>query len=183
MASQPPTYPDFVELAARIGELRDWYTAFLNQQRARETGAIDGGPNGDGLYPITDPTGVTTLQPCPLRMAADAMSFNVGTLTGAGPHNISNQYNGREIGIGNGTNTTSIQCTLQRAAPVGTHLTIRQTGSGRVRFVTQSGAPALKNRQNHDRTAGLYAIVRLIVRANANGSSADWYLDGDTAAL
>lgn len=28
------------------------------------TGAVDGGPNGDGLYPMTNVAGVTTLFPC-----------------------------------------------------------------------------------------------------------------------
>lgn len=40
--------------------------------RAWAGGTVDGGPNGDGLYPLRDGNGTLHLVPCPARIAADA---------------------------------------------------------------------------------------------------------------
>jgi hypothetical protein len=77
------------------------------------------------------------------------------------------------------TSASAVTVTLPNSLPVGFSVTVIQAGAGQVTFSPASGA-TLRHRQSHTKTAGQYAMVTLVVRANAGGSSADYVLAGDT---
>jgi hypothetical protein len=56
-----------------------------------------------------------------------------------------------------------------------------QRDPGQVTMAAASGA-ILRNASNHTKTRTAWSIVSLKVLANSNGTSAVWYLSGDTAA-
>lgn len=78
-------------------------------------------------------------------------------------------------------NTSPITCELSATAPSGTEVRVLQRDSGRVTFTPAAGA-TLRNRQSHTKTAGQWGLVTLEVVGNGTGTSAIWYLSGDTAA-
>lgn len=164
-----------------IGQEIDRKAAERAEMRAWLTGDAFGGPNGDGFYPLTDPNGTVTLIPSIDRIRFDAMTMPITLRTSSSNFTLTAaMINGKELGVDSGA---LVLATLDATAPVGTHGIIRQlNAAGRIRFGVQSGKPALRNRQSHDRTAGRDAAVRLVVRTNTAGNNAQWWLDGDTAA-
>lgn len=60
--------PSRAELANKMSALLDKWQAREVEFRAWMTGTIDGGPNGDGFYPLTDATGFAQLAACPAKL-------------------------------------------------------------------------------------------------------------------
>lgn len=65
--SLPPTN---AEIAYQMSGLMDRWTLYTTQLRDWLGGTADGGPNGDGAYPLQDVTGQTFLVPCPAAWSA-----------------------------------------------------------------------------------------------------------------
>jgi hypothetical protein len=78
-------------------------------------------------------------------------------------------------------NTNAITLTLPNNAPIGFSCDVMQRDPGQVTMAAASGA-ILRNASNHTKTRTAWSIVSLKVLANSNGTSAVWYLSGDTAA-
>jgi hypothetical protein len=168
------------DLAAQVSAFVDQQRLFIDQWRAQVIGAADAGPNGDGLFPITDPyTGFEHPVPSPARMAIDAKALSIGTLFGAGPHAIGANYAGRLIGFSHNTTITAV---LQRNSPVGTVVGGFQMNTGKIRYVPQSGA-VIRNRQQFNATAGQWAEGWGKVISNSSGNNAEWLLSGDLQFL
>ena len=76
--------PDFTiaGLGARISTTIDNWNAFLDQNRNWLAGTADGGPDGDGLYPLTNGVGLTVMVPCPAALA-DSVSGPVAAVEAA----------------------------------------------------------------------------------------------------
>jgi len=145
------------------------------------TGTPGGGPNGNGQYPLTQrTTGTTTMAKCPARVAWEANQVLTSPdLSGVGPHSIdSSRYNTKFIVSA----TSAPTVILPRAAPNGTMLMIRSVGAP-VKLVAQSGGATLRNWQNHNGSAGSYALITALVEGNADGQSAVWTLDGTTGVV
>lgn len=51
---------------------------FVDQANAWVAGTADGGPNNDGMYPLTNRSGATQLLPCPARLAAKIEASALG---------------------------------------------------------------------------------------------------------
>lgn len=62
------------ELAEQIEAFVDAVTVRDDLFYKWQTGAADGGPDGDGNYPLTDLTGFTRMVPCPAKIAAIAQA-------------------------------------------------------------------------------------------------------------
>jgi len=60
--------PSRAELTNQMSELIDKWNARETQLREWMTGTINGGPNGDGHYPLSDSTGYTQLAACPAKL-------------------------------------------------------------------------------------------------------------------
>jgi hypothetical protein len=74
------------------------------------------------------------------------------------------------------SSSSGITASIPAGLPVGFTTTIVQNGSGSV-FVSASSGVVIRNRQNHTRTAGLYATVAII------GTGSDSYIfAGDTTS-
>ncbi|MGY6517471.1 MAG: hypothetical protein ACXIUZ_02035 [Lysobacteraceae bacterium] len=56
------------QLTAQVSQLLDKWRERERQLRAWVAGDANGGPNGDGRYPLTDPVGNTELVKCPARL-------------------------------------------------------------------------------------------------------------------
>lgn len=78
-------------------------------------------------------------------------------------------------------NASAITVTLPNNLPVGFCCTYVQTGAGMVSFSAASGA-TLYHRQSHTKIAGQRGMATLYVDTNSGGSSAVYYLGGDTSA-
>ncbi|QDC38697.1 hypothetical protein [Sphingobium fuliginis] len=60
--------PSRAELTNKMSELLDAWNSREAQFREWMTGTINGGPNGDGYYPLSDSTGFTQLAACPAKL-------------------------------------------------------------------------------------------------------------------
>ncbi|MCH2547057.1 MAG: DUF2793 domain-containing protein [Alphaproteobacteria bacterium] len=78
-------------------------------------------------------------------------------------------------------NASAITMTLPNDLPAGFECTVLQVAAGAVTFSAASGA-ILRHRQSHTKTAGQYALCKLFVLSNSDGSSAEYILSGDSAA-
>lgn len=78
------TTPSRAELANRMSSLLDKWQAREAEFRAWMTGVIDGGPNGDGFYPLTDASGYTQLAACPAKLR-DITQVPIQHLTPSSP--------------------------------------------------------------------------------------------------
>lgn len=58
----------WAEAAAQMISVVGRLTALQGEQAAWSAGVIDGGPNGDGNYPFTQPDGIVHLVPCPAKL-------------------------------------------------------------------------------------------------------------------
>lgn len=145
------------------------------------TGTTNGGPNGNGTYPLTQrTTGLVQMVKCPARVAWEANQVvRSPDLTGVGPFLIGDSYyNTKFIIVANSTATV----TLPRSAPDGTLLIMRGAGAP-IKCVPQSGGATLRNWQNHNGSAGSYALITALVEGNAGGQAAVWTLDGTTGVI
>jgi hypothetical protein len=114
----------------------------------------------------------------------DAMQARivVQVLTGAGPFLLTEAGHGRKrLHISQGGNVP-VEVRLPADASIGTVILPRQLGTAPLRFTAAAGAQ-VRNRLNHNGTAGLYADVAVACERNEGGSSAVWYLSGDTAVI
>lgn len=69
-------------LGARISTTIDNWNAYLDQNRDWLAGTADGGPEGDGRYPLTNGVGLTLLVACPAALA-DSVSGPAATVEAA----------------------------------------------------------------------------------------------------
>jgi len=145
------------------------------------TGTTNGGPNGNGTYPLTQrTTGTTTMVKCPARVSWEANQVLVSPdLNGVGPHLIADSYYNTKFII-NATSTATV--TLPRTAPTGTLLIMRGAGAP-IKLQPQSGGATLRNWQNHNGSAGSFALITAIVEGNVGGTAATWTLDGTTGVI
>lgn len=166
---------------AELANLIQEYWIDLDQDRKywRDfiAGTPNGGPNGNGTYPIPDFTGAITYIKCPARVAFESVRVPSGApLNGTGPHTITSaQYNTKVLVYSSGVATVI----LPRDAPIDTTVFIRCKGSA-VKVIGQSGGATIVNWQQHNASAGSNALITLNVEANSNGTSAEWVLDGTT---
>jgi hypothetical protein len=79
MASTPPTDPALpAKLLAGVSQLVGRRTLTQNEYQNWWSGPPTGGPNGDGLYPSTDPAGNVTFNKSPKRIVADLGVAHLG---------------------------------------------------------------------------------------------------------
>lgn len=67
MATEAPTQ---AQLASQMSDLMTRWRTYTDQLQAWLGGTVTGGPNADGMYPMTDHLGNTFLIPCPALEAA-----------------------------------------------------------------------------------------------------------------
>lgn len=79
------------------------------------------------------------------------------------------------------TSNSAVTVTMPNSLSAGWNALWSQEGTGQVTFSTGSGATR-RNRLGHTKSAGQYAEGSLSVRTNSGGSSAVYFLSGDTAA-
>lgn len=78
------------------------------------------------------------------------------------------------------TSSSAVVVTLPNSLPAGFNLVWRQVGAGQLTFTAASGATR-RNRNGHTKSSGQYAEGALAVDSNSGGTSAVFYLSGDTA--
>ncbi|HCB75405.1 MAG TPA: hypothetical protein DEP91_04410 [Sphingomonas bacterium] len=141
------------------------------------TGTADGGPNGDGFYPITLQDGVTQiLRPCPARQILE-LQLDIIVVT-ATPFTLTAAHNGKTLLMSSAANMT---LRLPNNLPVGFRVGVIEDLTGRVTFTGLAGA-TVSHRQGYTKTAGVDAVAAALVKRNANGTSAQWVLSGDLVA-
>lgn len=67
-----------VQVLQQTSQLFSKWQGREDEQRAWWTGPVDGGPNGNGDYPVTDVTGVTTLRAGWLKLTSQIMKGDKG---------------------------------------------------------------------------------------------------------
>ena len=78
------------------------------------------------------------------------------------------------------SNASAITVSCPNSLSAGFTVLCTQGGAGQVTFTSVAGA-FLRQRQSAYKTAGQYAVVSLIVMTNSTGTSAQWFMGGDTA--
>ena len=72
--------PTRAELTNKMSDLLDTWNTRETQFREWMTGTINGGPNSDGYYPLSDATGFTQLAACPAKLR-DIPQVNIQHIT------------------------------------------------------------------------------------------------------
>ncbi len=142
---------------------------------AGATGAA--GPAGaTGGAGATGPTGATG--PIgPTGAAGPAASPSIVVVSKSGAYTFVSADNGSKL---NSSGNAAANWTLPNTLPVGWNVLVGQVGTGVITFVPASGA-TLQSFGGHNKTAGQFAQVSLVVDANSNGTSAVYSLAGQAA--
>lgn len=164
------------ELNDKIGLLLDKWLAREEQQRTWLNGTVNGGPNGNGYYPLSDSSGFTQLQPCPAKVALIAATPAVIDLTGPGPFTLTIAQAGNRVRIGNGATSATIVVNVP-VAPVGTVWFIRQRAAAPLQIVPPAGVN-LRHKLGYNGTAGMYASAAICYEATDQV-----FLDGDVGLV
>jgi hypothetical protein len=115
--------------------------------------------------------------------AAAVRRLLVMTIIGPGPIVLSDAtHGGKRLRVANGPAAATIELQLPADAPIGAVILPRQVGPALLRFTPALGA-TLGHRLGHNGTAGEGAAASLTCEANADGASAEWWLDGDTGLV
>lgn len=175
------TTPSHASVVNRMSDLLTAWQGREDEFRDWQAGTSTGGPNGDGYYPMSDSTGYIVLKPCIERIAVDANGYTIATpRVGAGPFTLGVDDVGKLCPIGNGSVTSNIAVRLPNL-PLGSQIGLRQTGSGRLVPTAFGGSILGLHRQNHIRTAGIYAVAAVIC-TDVTGGNSTWSMVGDTSA-
>lgn len=157
-------------VTARLADLRDELIDY-------HTGTADGGPNGDGYYPITLQDGVTQiLAACPARQALE-LQIDIIEVT-ATPFTVTAAHNGKTLLM---SSTANMTLRLPNNLPDGFRVGVIQDLTGKVTLTALSGA-TVAHRQGYTKTAGPDAVAAAMVKRNASGVAAAWVLTGDLIA-
>lgn len=176
------------EVTAELLKFLDRQDRFTAMMAAWTGGTVDGGPNGDGKYPLpTSPTG-TLLVSCPARQAYDASISRVeriALVTGQSTTIVLGpQHNGKILSILGVTSTQSVTVQLPGGEPAGWACTLIQEGTGGPRVTVTMGTNAagesgfLKSRGNVYRLADEGAVASVLCTRRASNRSYMW-LAGD----
>lgn len=144
--------------------------------------------NGESIKAVQDPTTSelyfenNNLQKmCQIRQ--DGFSYKKKTVITAGPSFTLDETN--QNGSVSLTGDSPITLNLPSNLPLGYTCKVLQRDNGQITFVADVGVGTgvLRNRLNHTKTAGKYAVVEVSVFAQTpEQNGAVWYLHGDTAA-
>ncbi|MFN3517945.1 MAG: hypothetical protein ACK4YT_00710 [Sphingomonas sp.] len=158
------------DVAAQLVDFLARQDAFTAMLAAWSNGAIDGGPNGDGRYPLPNGLGTTTLVPSPARSAFDAslLRFERIQLPSGNTIVLGPEHSGKALLLAGTTGTSNINVTLPGNVPIGWACTLIQQGSGGPRVTVGignngSGEPGfLRSRGSVFRLADQYAVASAI---------------------
>lgn len=151
--------PTYASTVAQMSSLITTWQTFIDQWRQFSNGAADGGPNGDGYYPLTDPHGVTVSLPCPQRMRVEANSYKVVNLTGSNNLSLTAAHAGSFVNVFNVSST--INLTIPAGLPVGWNCIVCQYGNGPILFKAATGVTIYQD-QSLTRTRGNRSLVTLV---------------------
>lgn len=114
-----------------------------------------------------------------LAMTGDLSGFKgvITQKTGAA-YTLTLADNGKIVEL---SHTAAIAVTLPNNLPQGFNCVLVQVGAGQPTLSAAAGVVAIRHRQGHTKLAGQWAQAGLYIRANANGSTAEYAFAGDTA--
>lgn len=163
---------DFIERQdAFFAALYDW-----------ANGTIDGGPNGDGFYPVPIGVGLTALKPSIARMNYDARRMPRIRL--AGSNNITLDpavHHGCFLEIVGASGSSTVTVNIPQSAPAEFFAMFAAQGSGRLVFDI-AGDGFLRHDQGYDRTRGAYSVGGFYVASKDSSFRPTVYLYGSLAA-
>jgi hypothetical protein len=161
------------QLAALSLQTTNLIGDFTNALFNWANGVYNGGPNGDGLYPLPVALGATKLVPCIDRIRVDATKLKVKNIQ----LGVTAGYTASGVNITmlptdtdtlfilwGSTASTVVNVILPDTLPVGWVASFIQFNTGNLRFST-NGQGVIRNRQSFDRTAGQGALAVAVVES------------------
>lgn len=163
---------------------QDEFTAML---AGWSNGAIGGGPNGDGRYPLPTGLGTTTLVPCPAQSAYDAslLRFERIALTSGNTIVLGPEHNGKALLLAGVNGTSNISVQLPGNVAPGWACTLIQQGSGGPRVTVTIGTNSagesgfLRSRGSVFRLADQYAVASAMCVERTSSFRSTMVLAGD----
>ncbi len=171
-------------LAALILQFTDLISAFGPSVKAWAEGTPEGGPNFDGLYPLTTGFGTSILVPSPGKIASDALQPRFITAKMATGSTFTLDlvaHKSAIINLEGPAPTSNINVLLPPTAPAGWMVTIFPNSSGRMTF-SSTGSNGAYNRQNFVRSAGQAAPMTALSKGRSSAGLANWLYFGDMTA-
>lgn len=161
------TTPSHSELTNKIATLLQAKQTADNQFRDWLGGAPNGGPNGDGSYPLTDSSGFTRLVPTPALIAAQGRK-----MVSPGGDIVTSQaltaaHDGQRLRVGGSNNIT---LSLPNGLPKNWSCLVTRIGTGAVVFAATGGATLL-NDQSLDRLRARWSVCTVFVDTVTNNNS------------
>jgi hypothetical protein len=131
----------FDEVAAALSACLARIESFVAMLAAWVGGAADGGPNGDGQYPLPTGAGTTTLVASPARTRLDMASIDVIRLVPASGSTIvlTLEHGGKTIVCAGSSATQSITVQVPGNAPKNWCVLLIQEGTGGPRLTVTIG--------------------------------------------
>lgn len=145
-------------------------------------GTINGGPNGDGRYPLLIGDNVTVLSECPARMSFNAR--RVPRIRIAGSNSVTLDpalHQGAMLQIVGGTASSTVTVHIPQSIPAEFSCMVAAGGSGRLVFDID-GEGFLRHDQGYDRTRGTNSGATIYCMSRDSANRPDVYLFGSLAA-
>lgn len=149
---------------------------------ARINGTVEGGPEGDGRYPVPVGPGQTALVACPARVAFESKRMEVLRLVvGSGSLTLSpEEHHGALLSIVGATASSNVTVRIPEGITPGFHCMFAAEGSGKIIF-DMDGEGFVRQDQGFDRTRAAYSVAGLISRSRDSQGRSTVYLYGSLA--
>lgn len=184
MASDPASQLLPGETAAQVVAtgLQVWeaWSTYIDQRTALDTGTVNGGPNGNGTYPITLRSGSTVFVKCPAQTDFETRRAPVRVHSGADAYTLSTDDYG-SINRYHPASAAVISITLDGGAPQGSAAIIRGVGA-QVKLLVANGASIESWSGNNGTIAAGAALSARVEELDGNGH-AIWTIEGATGSI
>jgi hypothetical protein len=169
--------PTLTETLGRMTDFVAAQSAFMDSYSAMIAGTANGGPDGDGLYPVAVRGGATVLLPSPARIRVEATSLRLLLLQPTGWFEFAADQVNAICRIDTAFYT---QARLPARSPIGATIVAIQWGAGQITLAGHDGGHTIKPHGASSTGGRGTRATAMAVDIDAQGDTI-WLLEGDAA--